>query len=149
MKLKEFIYLGDLIDEGSIAIDDEYEEYTNRFFNIFPTGATKGAIYIPGDNDIGGEGVDRVTLKKISRFDEAFGGGKPVYSPCSFLDIVPVSRLTEHGHYNISSKIEHISKHRTVAVISHVPVLPLDGRFAEKVMDNINPDVIFSAHDHR
>jgi len=143
------VFLGDLIDEGSIAFDEEYEEYTQRFFNIFPQKSTKSSIFIPGDNDIGGEGADRVTLKKISRFEQAFGEGKPIYSPCSFLDIVPVSRLTEHGSFNITSKIEHIAKHKTVVVISHVPVLPLDGRFAERVMDNINPDVIFSAHDHR
>ena len=45
----------------------------------------QGSIFIPGDNDIGGEGADRVTLKKISRFEQAFGEGKPTYSPCSFI----------------------------------------------------------------
>ena len=35
-----------------------------------------------------------------------------------------------------------------VLAISHVPVLPLNGRFAEKVMNLVNPDMILSAHDH-
>ena len=36
----------------------------------------------------------------------------------------------------------------SVVVISHLPVLPLNGRFAERVMTDINPDIIFSGHDH-
>ena len=34
-------------------------------------------------------------------------------------------------------------------MISHLPVLPLSGRFAEKIMTDVNPDIIFSGHDHR
>ena len=30
-----------------------------------------------------------------------------------FSDIVPVSRLTEHGYLNITSKLEFLSKNRT------------------------------------
>lgn len=143
------VFLGDLIDEGSIATDDEFDSYVQRFLSIFPPDSTKSSIYTPGDNDVGGEGVDRVTLQKIQRFQNKFGTSKHVVPACSFLDIVPVSRLTEHGYLNITSKIEHISRDKIVVVISHVPVLPLKGRFAERIMSDLNPDIIFSAHDHR
>jgi len=98
---------------------------------------------------VGGEGYDLVTLKKLDRYNKAFGSDKLIHNVCPWLDIVPVSRLTEHGTLNITSKLEHLSRKNTIAVISHLPVLPLDGTFAERVMTEINPDVIFSAHDHR
>lgn len=37
------VFLGDLMDEGSIATDEEYNENLIRFFNIFPK---------PGDNKV-------------------------------------------------------------------------------------------------
>jgi len=143
------IFLGDLTDEGSISTNEEFEEYAGRFMNVFPPEYTKESIYTPGDNDIGGEGLDHITLNKINRFNIKFASNKPVHSACPWLDIVPVSRLTEHGSLNITSKIEHLSRKNTVVVVSHLPVLPLSGRFAERVMADINPDIIFSAHNHR
>ena len=65
------VFLGDLIDEGSECTDEEFEGYANRFKSIYYNNyATK--IYVAGDNDIGGEGVDPVTEEKISRFRSHF-----------------------------------------------------------------------------
>jgi len=143
------IFLGDLLDEGSIASQEDFTEYVQRFESIFAKDRVKGVVYTPGDNDIGGEGADMVTLTKLDRYNKQFGIQKPVIEACPKLDIVPVSRLTEHGHLNITAKLEFLSKNRTVVVISHVPVMPLNGRFAERIMTDINPDIIFSGHDHR
>jgi len=143
------IFLGDLLDEGSISTPDDFSEYATRFKSIFPGYRVKKTIYTPGDNDIGGEGMDMVTLAKLDRFNRVFGLQKSVIEACPKLDIVPVSRLTEHGLLNITSKLEFLSKDKTVVVISHLPVLPLSGRFAEKIMTDVNPDIIFSGHDHR
>lgn len=67
------VFLGDLLDEGSIATEAEFRQYSERFRRIFdvPSGAT--AVYLPGDNDIGGEGAELMTWEKIGRFSEAFG----------------------------------------------------------------------------
>lgn len=54
------IFLGDLIDEGYSASDSDFELYVKRFKNIFPVPESN-ALYLPGDNDIGGEGSERVT----------------------------------------------------------------------------------------
>eukprot|EP00088_Acartia_fossae_P068891 TRINITY_DN8847_c0_g1_i1.p1 TRINITY_DN8847_c0_g1~~TRINITY_DN8847_c0_g1_i1.p1 ORF type:complete len:374 (+),score=50.80 TRINITY_DN8847_c0_g1_i1:88-1209(+) len=143
------VFLGDLLDEGSIATSEDFAEYAARFKAIFPSDRVKGVVYTPGDNDIGGEGMDMVTVAKLDRYNKQFGLQKPVIEACPKLDIVPVSRLTEHGHLNITSKLENLSKNRTAVVISHLPILPLNGRFAERVMTDINPDIIFSGHDHR
>ena len=37
------------------------------------------AIFVPGDNDIGGEGSDRVTKDKVKRFNKNFPS-QPVYT---------------------------------------------------------------------
>jgi len=141
------VFLGDLIDEGSEADDDSFKKYAERFHLIYPAWGHQ-MIFIPGDNDIGGEGVDPVTLRKIDRFEQHFGPSSSVYSVSGQVDIVPVSRLTEHGNYNLTNKPAQLSTTKVVLAISHVPVLPLNGRFSEKVMNLINPDLILSAHDH-
>lgn len=64
------IFLGDLMDEGSIATADEYERYVKRFHWTFPETAKH--IYLPGDNDIGGEG-DPITYQKINNYAKHFG----------------------------------------------------------------------------
>ena len=143
------IFLGDLIDEGSEADEEKYEEYVRRINSIYPRADNLQMIYIPGDNDIGGEGVDPVTITKMERFDKHFGPVKPVYPSGSNIDIVPVSRLTEHGAYNLTLKPAQLFTTKIVVAVSHVPVLPLNGRFSERVMNLVNPDLIISAHDHR
>ena len=35
------VFLGDLLDEGSITNQEDYNEYAQRFHNIFPTGTAK------------------------------------------------------------------------------------------------------------
>lgn len=52
-------FLGDIFDEGSVANDQQFQRYYVRFKDIFHmemdgTGPVK-AIFVPGDNDIGGE----------------------------------------------------------------------------------------------
>lgn len=143
------VFLGDLIDEGSEATRDEFNTYADRFLALFPPARRRLTIYLPGDNDIGGEGVDPVTLDKISRFEAKFGPAKPIYNISPVLDIVPVSRLTEHGAYNLTAKVDQLSRGKLVVAVSHVPVLPLNGRFAERVVNLLSPDIIFSGHDHR
>ena len=145
--INSVVFLGDLIDEGSETEDEMYGSYASRFHSIYPAWGHQ-MIYIPGDNDIGGEGVDPVTLRKIDRFEEHFGPSSSVYSISGQVDIVPVSRLTEHGSYNLTQKPSLLTTTKVVLAISHVPVLPLNGRFAEKVMNLVNPDLILSAHDH-
>ena len=53
------IFLGDLFDEGSVATDDEFQDYVTRFHKLFPLPKNVKVAYLPGDNDVGGEGRDR------------------------------------------------------------------------------------------
>ena len=74
---------------------------------------------------------------------------KAVHAASDNIDIVPVSRLTEHGVYNLTLKPAQLYTTKIVLAVSHVPVLPLNGKFSERVMNLVNPDLIFSAHDHQ
>jgi len=83
------IFLGDLIDEGSEADKDDYLDYVKRFKNVYTIkneerattsyDSKTQAIFVPGDNDIGGEGSDRVTKEKVERFQKYFFFKTSVY----------------------------------------------------------------------
>lgn len=93
------VFLGDLMDEGSRANDFEFKRYVNRFFNIFPldhvpkvglnlfdfsrfwffyafhsTGLLFWfqSLFLPGDNDIGGENGDPILPSVVYRFRHIF-----------------------------------------------------------------------------
>ena len=57
-----------------------FSAYTERFNSIYGgfDRSVKTFIYVPGDNDIGGEGGDPVTDEKIRRFKDHFPP-KPLY----------------------------------------------------------------------
>ena len=60
--------MGDLIDEGSEADDQVFADYAERFHGVYPAREGVSMVYIPGDNDIGGEGADPVTINKMDRY---------------------------------------------------------------------------------
>ena len=47
-------------------------------------------IYIPGDNDIGGEGRDLITQRKVNKFQHHFGNITDIIK-FSFIDYIKVS----------------------------------------------------------
>lgn len=67
-------FLGDIFDEGSSATEYEYDKYVRRFYRLIEAANRKSikSIFVPGDNDIGGENGDPITENKISRFNRAF-----------------------------------------------------------------------------
>lgn len=53
----------------------------DRIFNV-PLGVPK--VHVAGDNDIGGEGMDRITKRLLSRFSHHFGSVNDVIELKSF-----------------------------------------------------------------
>ncbi|KAL3284585.1 hypothetical protein HHI36_018742 [Cryptolaemus montrouzieri] len=140
------IFLGDLMDEGSTATNEEYNEYLTRFFDIFPKSGNTKQIWLPGDNDIGGEGFDRVTPLKMQRYQEAFDQA----------DVLNFSRVTfvkvnNMIHYmpKIKEKRDFYNTSQIYFVISHMPLMFMPSIFSEKVFSKIQPQVIFAAHQHK
>ncbi|KAI3381955.1 hypothetical protein SNEBB_008029 [Seison nebaliae] len=69
------IFLGDLFDEGIEANENDFEIYFHRFRQIFSIKQLekekKNLIYLPGDNDIGGEYPflrDKTICKKFLKY---------------------------------------------------------------------------------
>ena len=83
------VYLGDVFDEGSQATDQEFLLYVNRLKEIFRTHNQIKHIYVPGDNDVGGEGSDPRTVIKLERFHRFFND--TAVHRHKFIDFLPVS----------------------------------------------------------
>lgn len=72
------LYLGDLFDEGLKATDAQFMRYFQRFNSVYPYKKMRredkiGAIFISGDNDVGGEYWGDRTDKLCDRFESYFG----------------------------------------------------------------------------
>ncbi|KAF5293011.1 hypothetical protein FQA39_LY13780 [Lamprigera yunnana] len=136
------IFLGDLFDEGSTATDEEFKIYLERFFTIFPKSNIT-YIWIPGDNDIGGEFTDFITANKIQRFNKGFAQDDiVVYKNIRFLK---VNRLT----HQMPTAKNLTTTNFTNIILSHINILPLPTLFVDKVLDEFRPKVLFTAHTHK
>ncbi|GLG96496.1 Metallophosphoesterase 1 homolog [Gryllus bimaculatus] len=136
-------FLGDIMDEGSIASKEEYIRYSRRFFNIFQTNVLMQYIYLPGDNDIGGEDDDRLTNDKLKRYDKTFSQAESFR--IKSVDIYKVNRLT----FSMPRNLTATGGNRTNIVLTHLPLLFLPNQFVHKVVKQLRPQIIFSAHDHK
>jgi len=138
------LFLGDLLDKGSQTAEEEYSSYKNRLDWVFDTGELKPlVISIPGDNDIGGEGNDRVTEEKVERFNRYFGSESQKSK--NHVEFLKVNRIT--GDFNFPNTTFKEGKFRVV--LSHISLSFFQGLFSEAVMEKLKPHLIFSAHDHR
>ena len=90
-------------------------------------------MFVPGDNDIGGEGLDRVTAAKAARFKASFPS-QPKYSFSSgnaTLDLIPVSGLLEKlnsgKEFSYKDVVERTKQPNNIRlVVSHFPIVPLN-----------------------
>ncbi|KAF2903993.1 hypothetical protein ILUMI_02164 [Ignelater luminosus] len=141
------IFLGDLFDEGSTATNPEFNTYLRRLFKIFLSRPfdTVQHIWLPGDNDIGGEFYDRITNQKIKRFEHAFSqpdiiGVKNIkfYKINRLLSLMPVLKGK-----NDFSNLDTIN-----VALSHIPLILSPALFVDKVLEKLQPHVLFTAHTH-
>ncbi|XP_055539796.1 uncharacterized protein LOC129726757 [Wyeomyia smithii] len=139
-------FLGDLMDEGSVATVDQYEEYFRRFANIFPQPtAHTTMIYIPGDNDIGGEGFEPVKDANVERFRQYFNERSSWMIP-NGMQIYNVNRINRAVVRN--ENLEYENQNLFVFFISHMSLLKYADVYSVNAIKQYQPDVIFSAHDH-
>lgn len=66
------LFLGDLLDEGSVASKEEFATYMKRFQSVFQVPSNIQRVFIPGDNDVGGEGFEMKEKWKVNRFFKNF-----------------------------------------------------------------------------
>lgn len=118
-------FMGDLMDEGSVANEDAFQRYLKRFNYLFKTSANVLHIHIPGDNDIGGEGGDFVTPAKLTRFRESFNESRSVvvHNQFRFLNI----NLLTHAYPEADNSGSEATKGLINIVLTHISVLSYPG----------------------
>uniref|UniRef100_A0A182K4Q4 Calcineurin-like phosphoesterase domain-containing protein n=1 Tax=Anopheles christyi TaxID=43041 RepID=A0A182K4Q4_9DIPT len=116
-------FLGDLMDEGSVANDDQFAAYFTRFVNIFPQPTANTIMfYIPGDNDIGGEGLETIKSDRVLRFKQYFNEQDEI-------TVEPMLRFLNINRISMT--------------------LPMSSTPSTVEEQPYTPNVIFSAHEHK
>lgn len=143
------IFLGDLMDEGHIASDEDFNKYVRRLYNIFlsPYSFYEHVkhIWLPGDNDIGGEDT-KVTPKKLQRFERAFS--QPSLNTVKNITFFKINRLTSIIPVYKKER-EFYDTSRIFIGLSHVPLMFRPSPFTEKVINKMLPHLLFTAHEHK
>lgn len=124
-------FMGDLMDEGSVATAPEYTRYLDRFKDIYRTATKVELMHIPGDNDIGGERSDLVTEFKANRFKQAF-------NERSFLQIKQFYRLLNvnllaHKYPELKNDKDYGFNLTKNIALTHISFLTYPGYFSETV----------------
>ncbi|XP_015589694.1 metallophosphoesterase 1 homolog isoform X2 [Cephus cinctus] len=133
-------FLGDLMDEGHIAPPEYFQRYKERFDDIFYTPEHIMKIYLPGDNDIGGE-EDMVSSRIHSRFK--FSYSQPDTLSLNSVTFFKVNRLTHSMSQAPKDAFlnDYAERNTTNVILSHIPLLFTPGSFVQ--------NIIFTAHEHR
>lgn len=145
------LFLGDLMDEGSKATPAEYSETLHRFQATFHTHSYVKHIYIPGDNDIGGEGRDFVTQQKKDRFEQHFQSIVDIIKH-NFIDYI---KLDLHAHRLTEDKVtaadDMNQKHMSplTVVVNHETLMSGPKHFIYPITKRLRPNLILSAHWHK
>lgn len=133
-------YMGDLMDEGSVASASEYIRYLDRFRQIYKTQELVELMHIPGDNDIGGERQDYVTEFKTNRFKQAFGD-RSFLETNNMYRLVNVNLLT-HKYPDLNdgdgSDIGPLSN----IILTHISMLSYPGQFTDTVSTKIRQCIV-------
>lgn len=144
-------FVGDLMDEGNTPNEEFFKEYYERFGAIFPTHPTAKTIYIPGDNDIGGERGEEVMPSIVRRFRQYFSE-KPAWIVNENVTIYNINKITHEMPLNdprlVGGEGEDVSDRYIRIFLSHMPVLSTASTFTYDAIGRLKPNVIFSGHLH-
>ncbi|CAL8106924.1 unnamed protein product [Orchesella dallaii] len=156
------VFLGDLFDEGSIASDPAYRRYFSRFRKVFnlpkrqdiATSSIK-YVFVPGDNDVGGERSEPVNDVKVNWFTKLFGDLKTVENvnaPGIDVQLVKMNLFMPEQYKDPLKGFENVingtKKPDIRIIVSHVSLLSYMTNAVEKVMSGFHPNLIVSAHSH-
>ena len=152
-----FVFLGDLLDEGSIASEDEYMTYVRRFRRVFRMPATTKSIFISGDNDVGGEGIDRKKQWKVDRFKKHFehsiaGNHDVGVSSIKYVSFQKISvdygERVSDSHIKMLSEMRAQSTARYRILCNHMLLLNRSPVEVSKIIEILQPHLIVTAHTH-
>ena len=157
------IILGDLLDEGLVASNEQFLQYKEWLEDIYAVPKSVKRIHLAGDNDIGGE-AEPIEAHLLTRHEKYFGPTNEIFefdnwrfvklNTLSFLRYFRFTTEDERWIFNnlqtfVTSTVEKLDSSKQTVVLSHLPLGYWDPNFAIKVLRNIKPKVIFSGHDHK
>jgi hypothetical protein len=151
--------LGDLLDEGFPASDTQFQKYAARFHAIFRTPGNIPVITLPGDNDIGGEGSDRMTPHLVQRFEASFGevNGMVSLQGLAMLKLELMSTQSQRERPEFKARalqaLKNVSSHENgmqapPIILSHIPLAGLVKKEREAILKTIEPRFLFTGHTH-
>jgi len=123
------VFLGDIMDEGHISSDEQFDADLSRFRSVFPLPAedlTPVTVFVPGDNDVGGEG-DPLLPDIVQRFERIF---EPSIEPVTYknIEFFKINKMTA-----LFQEPEIISNDMVRVGLSHMPVLRRIHTISKKV----------------
>ncbi|XP_023946445.1 uncharacterized protein LOC112051865 [Bicyclus anynana] len=133
------VYLGDLMDEGSVSTTAQYHSYVKRLSNIFDVYYPVVQVWVPGDNDIGGEN-EPINHNKVAEFSKVFD--QP--------SVITFRNITFYKINSIMYKVPQAPDDADLNVriaVAHYPVLS-KGVYGKQVNNALHPDIYFCAHEH-
>jgi len=151
------VFLGDLLDEGSEASDEEYMTYIRRFHNVFRMPTTVKTVFASGDNDVGGEGIDSKLQWKVDRFTNNFeqyktgnyNVGVSNVKHVTFQKIsVDYGERISQSHTDMLSDLRAHSTARFRIICNHMPLLNRLPVEVSKIIEILQPHLIVTAHTH-
>ncbi|XP_063617326.1 uncharacterized protein LOC134790449 [Cydia splendana] len=135
------VYLGDLMDEGSIANTEQYSHYIKRLSDIFDNiPYPVHQIWVPGDNDIGGEN-EPIKWDKVKLFHKVFA--QPPIVAVKDISFYRINAIT-HAFPKLP---ENETDDNFKIAVSHYPLL-IRHAFIAEVNKHTHLDIFFCAHDH-
>lgn len=117
---------------------------------IFPTVEDVQMIYLPGDNDIGGEGSEMVKPSKVKRFYNYFEN-RSQWKLKNRLNIYHVNRIIHEMPLLPDEDAAQVQDGSgfTRIFISHFSIVLTPGAFSYKAIQRFKPHVIFTGHFHK
>ncbi|KAL6267379.1 hypothetical protein P5V15_000454 [Pogonomyrmex californicus] len=141
-------FLGDLMDEGHVANVEDFEKYKRRLDSIFSMPDDIMKIYLPGDNDIGGED-DHVSASIHKRFNFAYTQPDTlIYKTVTFFKVNRLTRTMPEAPKDAFLN-DYAERNTTNVILSHMPLLFTPGSFVQSVLKELSPQIIFTAHEHK
>ncbi|XP_047545100.1 uncharacterized protein LOC125077257 [Vanessa atalanta] len=133
------VYLGDLMDEGSISSQVEFHSYVKRLSNIFDVYYPIVQVWLPGDNDIGGEN-EPIKHDKVIEFNKVFNQPSVIsFRNITFYKVNSIMYKVPQGPDDADLNVK--------IAVAHYPVLS-KGVYGRQVNKAIRPEIYFCAHEH-
>lgn len=138
------VFLGDLLNDGSIFNDTDFYSTLQHFKNLLSVpDYVKHTIAVPGDNDIGGEGEDLVTPHKVKRFYSFLNQSMTLQY--KFVDFIQLRAMDD---YEFPDNTLAPVNGRIRILLSHMPLLTRTKKRIRLEIIKQKASFIFSGHDH-